>query len=43
VLDIWRLRQRGLSAADAAAGATEHRGMARAIAERVHALTADAR
>jgi Ser/Thr protein kinase RdoA (MazF antagonist) len=43
VLDIWRLRHRGLSAADAAAGATEHRALARAIAERVRALAAEAR
>lgn len=34
-LDIWRLRHRGLGAADAARNATEHRRLAAAIAARV--------
>lgn len=38
VLDIWRLRHRGLTAAAAAAAAAEHRGLARLIAERVRLL-----
>jgi Ser/Thr protein kinase RdoA (MazF antagonist) len=41
VLDIWRLRHRGLSATDAVTGAAEHRGLARAIAERVRQLAAE--
>ncbi len=41
VLDIWRLRHRGLSAAHAAAGAAERRALARAIADRVHTLARD--
>ena len=38
VLDIWRLRHRGLSAADAATRAAENRVQARAIAARVRML-----
>lgn len=41
VLDIWRLRHGGLSAAAAAGGAADHRGLARAIAERVRTLAAE--
>jgi Ser/Thr protein kinase RdoA (MazF antagonist) len=40
VLNIWRLRHRGLSAADAAREATENRQLARAITERVRGLAA---
>jgi Ser/Thr protein kinase RdoA (MazF antagonist) len=38
VLDIWRLRQRGLSAADAARSAADHRRLAGAIAARVRSF-----
>jgi Ser/Thr protein kinase RdoA (MazF antagonist) len=37
-LDIWRLRHRGLSAADAAQGAANHRRLAGAIAARVRSF-----
>jgi hypothetical protein len=38
-LDIWRLRHRGLGAADAAQSAANHRRLAAQIAERVQALS----